>query len=152
MRLCREHAAREDWAVAGSHHDAGVSGASLVLRPGIQQLLRDAQGGRFEIVLAEAARPPVARPGRRRHALQAAQVLRRRDRHFGRGGDLRTACRAQGHDERAVPERPGAEDAARPARPCRGRQIRRRAVLRLPRRQAARCRRRRPQRRAHHRR
>ncbi|PSJ57151.1 recombinase family protein [Mesorhizobium soli] len=54
LRLCREHGAREAWAIAGSYHDAGISGASLVLRPGIQQLLRDAQAGRFEIVLAEA--------------------------------------------------------------------------------------------------
>lgn len=54
LRLCREHAAREAWQIAGSYHDAGISGASVVLRPGIQQLVRDAQAGLFEIVLAEA--------------------------------------------------------------------------------------------------
>jgi len=50
----REHAAREKWTVVGTYHDAAISGASVILRPGIQSLLQDAQLGRFEIVLAEA--------------------------------------------------------------------------------------------------
>jgi site-specific DNA recombinase len=54
LRLCREHAAREGWAIAKSYSDAAISGASLILRPGIKQLLADAQRGEFEIVLAEA--------------------------------------------------------------------------------------------------
>jgi DNA invertase Pin-like site-specific DNA recombinase len=54
LRLCREHAAREGWSVAGTFEDAAISGASTVLRPGIQHLVRDAQRGRFEVVLAEA--------------------------------------------------------------------------------------------------
>jgi site-specific DNA recombinase len=31
-----------------------ISGASVILRPGVQSLLQDAQRGRFDIVLAEA--------------------------------------------------------------------------------------------------
>ncbi|BAV48032.1 Resolvase domain [Mesorhizobium loti] len=54
LRLCREQVAREGWSVAGTYEDAAISGASTVLRPGIQQLVRDAQRGRFEVVLAEA--------------------------------------------------------------------------------------------------
>ncbi|WP_413992439.1 recombinase family protein [Labrys okinawensis] len=54
FRLCREQAAREGWNVTGTYQDAAVSGASTVLRAGIQQLVRDAQRGLFEIVLAEA--------------------------------------------------------------------------------------------------
>ena len=54
FRICREQAAREKWKVVGTYHDAAISGASVILRPGIQSLLQDAQRGKFEIVLAEA--------------------------------------------------------------------------------------------------
>ncbi|MFO1097882.1 MAG: recombinase family protein [Xanthobacteraceae bacterium] len=54
FRICREYAAREKWKVVGTYHDAAISGASVILRPGIQSLLQDAQRGKFEIVLAEA--------------------------------------------------------------------------------------------------
>ena len=53
FRICREYAARESWRVVGTYRDAAISGASMILRPGIQALLRDAQRGEFEIVLAE---------------------------------------------------------------------------------------------------
>ena len=53
------------------------------------------------------------------------------------GDDRRAACRAQGHDERAVPEGPGAEDASRAARPGRAGPVRRRPLLRLCRRPGA---------------
>ncbi|MBV9287915.1 MAG: recombinase family protein [Hyphomicrobiales bacterium] len=52
--ICREHAARERWKVVDAYHDAAISGASVILRRGIQSLLQDAQRGKFEIVLAEA--------------------------------------------------------------------------------------------------
>lgn len=52
--ICREHAAREQWKVIGTYHDAAISGASVILRPGVQALLQDAQRGKFEVVLAEA--------------------------------------------------------------------------------------------------
>lgn len=54
FRLCREHAGRERWQIVGSYEDAAISGASTILRPGIQRLMRDAQQGEFNILLAEA--------------------------------------------------------------------------------------------------
>ncbi len=53
LRLCRLHAERQGWTVVDSYRDRAISGASL-LRPGIQELIQDAQRRRFEIVLAEA--------------------------------------------------------------------------------------------------
>ncbi|WP_238539000.1 recombinase family protein [Novosphingobium sp. AP12] len=37
-----------------TYHDAAISGASVILRPGIQSLLQDAQLGKFDTILAEA--------------------------------------------------------------------------------------------------
>src|SRR3981081_3956019 len=54
FRICREHAGRERWQVIDTYHDAAISGASVILRPGVQSLLQDAQRGKFDIVLAEA--------------------------------------------------------------------------------------------------
>ena len=54
LRICREQAKREKWKIVGTYKDAGISGASMILRPGIQALLQDAQTGQFDIVLAEA--------------------------------------------------------------------------------------------------
>ena len=54
FRICREHADRERWKVIATYHDAAISGASVILRPGVQTLLQDAQRGKFEVVLAEA--------------------------------------------------------------------------------------------------
>ena len=54
LRICREQAKREKWKVVGTYKDAGISGASMILRPGIQMLLQDAQAGQFDMVLAEA--------------------------------------------------------------------------------------------------
>jgi hypothetical protein len=54
FRTCREHAGREGWQVIDIYQDAVISGASVILRPGIQLLLQNAQRGKFDIVLAEA--------------------------------------------------------------------------------------------------
>jgi DNA invertase Pin-like site-specific DNA recombinase len=54
FRICREHAAWEKWKIVGTYHDAAISGASVILRPGVQALLQDAQRGMFDMVLAEA--------------------------------------------------------------------------------------------------
>ena len=54
LRICREQAKGEKWKIVGTYKDAGISGASMILRPGIQALLQDAQAGQFDIVLAEA--------------------------------------------------------------------------------------------------
>ncbi len=52
--VCRDHADRSGWQVAGTYHDAAISGSSMILRPGIQALLTDAQRGLFDLVVAEA--------------------------------------------------------------------------------------------------
>src|SRR6266851_2723050 len=54
FRICREHAGRERWQIVDTYHDAAISGASVILRPGVQSLLQDAQRAKFDIVLAEA--------------------------------------------------------------------------------------------------
>ena len=54
QRICRERATREGWQIVGSFEDAAISGASMILRPGVQRLLADAQAGKFDIVLTEA--------------------------------------------------------------------------------------------------
>jgi len=54
LRICREQAKREKWKIVGTYKDAGISGASMILRPGVQALLQDAQAGQFDMVLAEA--------------------------------------------------------------------------------------------------
>ena len=105
FRICRDQAAREKWKVAGTYKDAAISGASVTLRPGIQALLQDATAGKFEIVLAEAL-----------------------DR-VSRGRNLRASRWPQGHDERAVPQRPCRQDPSRPARSGGERQGRWRALL-----------------------
>ena len=53
FRICRERAEREGWEVVATYKDAAISGASMILRPGIQALLQAAQEGDFDIVLAE---------------------------------------------------------------------------------------------------
>jgi len=54
LRICREKAEREKWTIISTYKDAGISGASMILRPGIQTLLQDAQRQQFDVVLAEA--------------------------------------------------------------------------------------------------
>ncbi|MEQ8399975.1 MAG: recombinase family protein [Roseitalea porphyridii] len=54
FRICRAQAKREKWKIVGTYKDASISGASMILRPGIQSLLQDAQAGQFDMVLAEA--------------------------------------------------------------------------------------------------
>ena len=54
LRLCREHAQRQDWTIIDSYTDRAISGGSLLLRPGIQDLMNDAAVGRFGIILAES--------------------------------------------------------------------------------------------------
>ena len=38
FRICREHAAREGWKIAGAYRDAAVSGDSVILRPGVAEI------------------------------------------------------------------------------------------------------------------
>jgi DNA invertase Pin-like site-specific DNA recombinase len=53
LRICREFAAREGWAVVQEFTDHAISGATL-LRSGFQALMRDALNCRFDVVLAES--------------------------------------------------------------------------------------------------
>ena len=53
VRLCAERAAREGWKVIQHYTDHAISGASL-MRPGIQALMQDAQGRKFDLVLTES--------------------------------------------------------------------------------------------------
>ncbi len=53
LRQCREYAARQGWIITDYYSDRALSGASLI-RPGIQELLSDAQAGHFDIILSEA--------------------------------------------------------------------------------------------------
>ena len=54
IRLCREKAEREGWHIAEIYTDAAISGSSILRRPGVQMLMRDAMTGTVDIVLAEA--------------------------------------------------------------------------------------------------
>ena len=54
FRICRDHAERAGWTVAETYSDSRISGDSMILRPGVQTLLADAQTGAFDVVVAEA--------------------------------------------------------------------------------------------------
>ena len=53
IRLAREYAERQGWAIAEIYTDYGISGASM-MRPGLQALMADAQLKKFDVVLSEA--------------------------------------------------------------------------------------------------
>lgn len=53
IRSCRDHASRQGLDVTEIYSDRAISGASL-MRSGIQKLMRDAQAGGFDVVIAEA--------------------------------------------------------------------------------------------------
>ena len=52
--VCRRYVERQGWTVAAQYQDAAISGANSRLRPGFQQLLRDAEARRFDVVVCEA--------------------------------------------------------------------------------------------------
>jgi site-specific DNA recombinase len=54
LRICRERAEREGWHIVRTYEDAAISGSSMILRPDAQALVRDAEAGEFDVVLAEA--------------------------------------------------------------------------------------------------
>ncbi|WP_215764659.1 recombinase family protein [Gluconobacter sp. P1D12_c] len=53
LRACRDYADTQGWTIIDSYSDRAISGASLI-RPGIQELIADANSGRFQILLTEA--------------------------------------------------------------------------------------------------
>ena len=54
LRLCRLHAERQGWTIVDSYSDRAISGASLLLRPGVQELIQDAGRRRFDLVMTES--------------------------------------------------------------------------------------------------
>ncbi len=42
------------WKIVAQYQDAAISGSTFISRPGIRQLMEDAQKGKFDIVMAEA--------------------------------------------------------------------------------------------------
>jgi DNA invertase Pin-like site-specific DNA recombinase len=53
LRELRQIAKRRGWEVVHEYHDAGISGAkSRDARPGLDQMLKDAQRRRFDVVMA----------------------------------------------------------------------------------------------------
>jgi DNA invertase Pin-like site-specific DNA recombinase len=53
LHVCRERAQREAWKVFDCYTDYALSGANM-RRPGLQQMMRDAREGCFNIILVEA--------------------------------------------------------------------------------------------------
>ena len=53
VRECRERAEREGWSIINVYTDYAISGASMN-RAGIRQLLKDLEGGQFDLVFSEA--------------------------------------------------------------------------------------------------
>jgi len=51
-RTCRDYAARQGLDVVETYADRAISGASL-MRSGVQKLMRDARGRRFDVVISE---------------------------------------------------------------------------------------------------
>jgi hypothetical protein len=51
FRLCREYAAQRGWEVVATYDDPACSGIGLE-RPGLQALLGDARGGKFNVLLS----------------------------------------------------------------------------------------------------
>jgi site-specific DNA recombinase len=54
LRICREHSTSAGWTIVAEHTDPGLSGASMLTRPGLQALMRAALTGECEVVLAES--------------------------------------------------------------------------------------------------
>ena len=92
-----------------------------MLRPGYQRLLEDAAPAVRRGRRRERWTGCQPRPGAHRGLFKQLRFCRRAAGHPGRGRDQRAACRPQGHDERALPQGPGAEDPSRAAGPGRGR-------------------------------
>ena len=54
VALAREHATRQGWQIAAEFTDAAISGASMVNRPGLGDLMRAAEARKFDAVLTES--------------------------------------------------------------------------------------------------
>jgi site-specific DNA recombinase len=54
IALCRDYAARHGYKIVATFSDRAITGASLLLRPGIQTMLQAARAGDFDFVIAES--------------------------------------------------------------------------------------------------
>lgn len=52
--LAREYAVRQGWQIIAEFTDAAISGASMVNRPGLNDLVRAAEARKFDVVLTES--------------------------------------------------------------------------------------------------
>ena len=130
VRVCRRRIDAEGWSLERVYSDHGMSGASH-LRAGYQALLAGREEAAVRRRRRREPRPPVARSGTRGGPLQAALVPWRDLADDRRGRDFGAARRAQGRDERPLPQGPRAKDAARTGGPGATRPIRWRPVVRL---------------------
>jgi site-specific DNA recombinase len=97
----------------------GDFGASMILRPGIQTLLRDAQARQFDVVLADAldriSRDQADTATLFKHLKFAGVPIGT----LAEGEISELHVGLKGHNERAVPERSCCQNASRRARPHR---------------------------------
>lgn len=54
LDLCRSYAEREGFLVVGTYQDKARSGASMLGRDGLYNLLQDAQAKKFDVIIVEA--------------------------------------------------------------------------------------------------
>ncbi len=54
VRLCKEKAESESWDIVECYTDHGISGSSVMLRPGVQRLVQDGMEGKYDVLIAEA--------------------------------------------------------------------------------------------------
>lgn len=53
IALCQDYAARQGYKIVATFSDRAITGASLLMRPGIQAMLQAARAGDFDFVIAE---------------------------------------------------------------------------------------------------
>jgi site-specific DNA recombinase len=54
VSACRQRAEREGWTASADFSDAAISGAAIANRPGLQDLMRAAESGAFDVVVTES--------------------------------------------------------------------------------------------------
>jgi site-specific DNA recombinase len=54
IALCQDYAARQGYKIVATFSDRAITGASLLMRPGIQAMLQAARAGDFDFVIAES--------------------------------------------------------------------------------------------------
>jgi len=54
IALCRQHLEQKSWTETVVYSDRAISGGAMVTRPGVQELIRGAANGQFNVVVAEA--------------------------------------------------------------------------------------------------